>query len=195
MDKLSSMLNEHINTFNSANNPEILSKINYFADTIINCIKHGNKVLIAGNGGSAADAQHFAAELVVRLKYNRNAIPVIALTTDTSTITAIGNDFGYDKIFSRQLQALGKPGDIFIGISTSGDSGNIISSTAVAEGMGICTFILTGKTGGVLCSIIDPSNVIIVPSNNTARIQEFHEFVLHAIAEIVEDYFYKLECK
>lgn len=195
MAKLNIMLNEHINTFNSANTPEILSKINYFADTIINCIKHGNKVLIAGNGGSAADAQHFAAELVVRLKYNRNAIPVIALTTDTSTITAIGNDFGYDMIFSRQLQALGKPGDIFIGISTSGDSGNIISSTAVAEGMGICTFILTGKTGGVLCSIIDPSNVIIVPSNNTARIQEFHEFVLHAIAEIVEDYFYKLECK
>jgi len=195
MAKLNIMLNEHINTFNSANNPEILSKINYFADTIINCIKHGNKVLIAGNGGSAADAQHFAAELVVRLKYNRNAIPVIALTTDTSTITAIGNDFGYDKIFSRQLQALGKPGDIFIGISTSGDSGNIISATNVAKELGICTFILTGKTGGEICSIIDQSNVIIAPSNNTARIQEFHEFVLHVIAEIVEDYFYKLECK
>ena len=195
MAKLNIMLNEHINTFNSANTPEILSKIKYFADTIINCIKHGNKVLIAGNGGSAADAQHFAAELVVRLKYNRNAIPVIALTTDTSTITAIGNDFGYDKIFSRQLQALGEPDDIFIGISTSGDSGNIISATNVAKELGICTFILTGKTGGELCSIIDPSNVIIVPSNNTARIQEFHEFVLHAIAEMVEDYFYKLECK
>ena len=195
MAKLNIMLNEHINTFNSANTPEILSKIKYFADTIINCIKHGNKVLIAGNGGSAADAQHFAAELVVRLKYNREAIPVMALTTDTSIITAIGNDFGYDKIFSRQLQALGEPDDIFIGISTSGDSGNIISATNVAKELGICTFILTGKTGGELCSIIDPSNVIIVPSNNTARIQEFHEFVLHAIAEMVEDYFYKLECK
>ena len=195
MAKLNIMLNEHINTFNSANTPEILSKIKYFADTIINCIKHGNKVLIAGNGGSAADAQHFAAELVVRLKYNREAIPVMALTTDTSIITAIGNDFGYDKIFSRQLQALGEPDDIFIGISTSGDSGNIISATNVAKELGICTFILTGKTGGELCSIIDPSNVIIVPSNNTARIQEFHEFVLHAIAEMVEDYFYKLEYK
>jgi len=195
MDKVNIMLNEHVNTFNLANTPEILGKINYFADTIINCIKNGNKVLIAGNGGSAADAQHFAAELVVRLKYNRNAIPVIALTTDTSIITAIGNDFGYDKIFSRQLEALGKPGDIFIGISTSGYSGNIISATTVAKGMGICTLILTGKTGGELRSIIDDPNVIIVPSNNTARIQEFHEFVLHVIAEIVEDYFYKLECK
>lgn len=195
MAKLNIMLNEHINTFNSANTPEILSKIKYFADTIINCIKHGNKVLIAGNGGSAADAQHFAAELVVRLKYNREAIPVMALTTDTSIITAIGNDFGYDKIFSRQIEALGEPDDIFIGISTSGDSGNIISATNVAKELGICTFILTGKTGGELCSIIDPSNVIIVPSNNTARIQEFHEFVLHAIAEMVEDYFYKLEYK
>lgn len=195
MAKLNIMLNEHINTFNSANTPEILSKIKYFADTIINCIKHGNKVLIAGNGGSAADAQHFAAELVVRLKYNRNAIPVIALTTDTSIITAIGNDFGYDKIFSRQIEALGEPGDIFIGISTSGDSGNIISATNVAKELGICTFILTGKTGGEICSIIDQPNVIIAPSNNTARIQEFHEFVLHAIAEIVEEYFYKLECK
>lgn len=195
MDKLNIMLNEHINTFNSANTPEILSKVNYFADTIIKCIKNGNKVLIAGNGGSAADAQHFAAELVVRLKYNRNAIPAIALTTDTSIITAIGNDFGYDKIFSRQIEALGKPGDIFIGISTSGYSGNIISATTVAKGMGICTLLLTGKTGGELCSIIDTNNVIIVPSNNTARIQEFHEFVLHAIAEIVEEYFYKLECK
>ena len=195
MAKLNIMLNEHINTFNSANTPEILSKIKYFADTIINCIKHGNKVLIAGNGGSAADAQHFAAELVVRLKYNREALPVMALTTDTSIITAIGNDFGYDKIFSRQIEALGEPDDIFIGISTSGDSGNIISATNVAKELGICTFILTGKTGGELCSIIDPSNVIIVPSNNTARIQEFHEFVLHAIAEMVEDYFYKLEYK
>ena len=195
MDKLNIMLNEHVNTFNSANTPEILSKIKYFADTIINCIKHGNKVLIAGNGGSAADAQHFAAELVVRLKYNREALPVMALTTDTSIITAIGNDFGYDKIFSRQIEALGEPDDIFIGISTSGDSGNIISATNVAKELGICTFILTGKTGGELCSIIDPSNVIIVPSNNTARIQEFHEFVLHAIAEMVEDYFYKLEYK
>ena len=195
MDKLSSMLNEHINTFNSANTPEILSKIKYFANTIINCIKHGNKVLIAGNGGSAADAQHFAAELVVRLKYNREAIPVMALTTDTSIITAIGNDFGYDKIFSRQIEALGEPGDIFIGISTSGDSSNIISATNVAKELGICTLVLTGKTGGVLRSIIDTTNVIIVPSNNTARIQEFHEFVLHAIAEIVEDYFYKLERK
>lgn len=135
-------------------------------------LSQGNKLLFFGNGGSAADAQHLAAEFSVRYKVNRRALPAIALTTDTSTLTAIGNDFGFDHLFSRQIEAIGRAGDIAIGISTSGKSPNVIKALQEARRLGLVTVGLTGGTGGDL-----PGNVDIllnVPSTTVARIQEMH---------------------
>lgn len=147
-------------------------------------LENGKKVLIAGNGGSAADAQHFAAELVVRFKKNRRALPCIALTTDTSILTACANDYSFDDVFSRQIEALGMKDDIFIAISTSGKSKNIIKAIEMAKNKGLKVFGLTGKDGGDIKELCES---IIVPSNETSIIQEVHEFILHSIARCVED--------
>ena len=135
-------------------------------------ITAGNKLMFFGNGGSAADAQHLATELTVRYKTNRPAISALALTTDTSALTAIGNDFGFDELFSRQIEALGKPGDVAIGITTSGKSPNILRALAQAKKMGITAAAFGGKGGGELAGLADP--LLVVPSNTTARIQEMH---------------------
>lgn len=135
-------------------------------------LRAGGKLFFFGNGGSAADAQHLATELTVRYKTNRKAIAAIALTTDTSALTAIGNDFGFDDLFARQLEALGKPGDVAIAISTSGKSPNIIKALRQAKSMGIVPAALGGKGGGDLVGLAEP--LLIVPSNTTARIQEMH---------------------
>lgn len=142
------------------------------------------KILIAGNGGSAADAQHFAAELVGRFQVNRRALPCIALSTDTSNLTAIGNDFGFDEVFARQVEALGHSGDAFIGISTSGNSENIIAAVREAKKQGMATIGLLGRDGGKLAGLVD--HAVIVPHDVTARIQEAHIFILHYWAGCVE---------
>ena len=135
-------------------------------------IKAGGKILFFGNGGSAADAQHLATELAVRYKTDRAPIAALALTTDTSALTAIGNDFGFEQLFARQVAALGKKGDVAIGISTSGNSKNVINALAVARKMGITTAAFTGKTGGDVAGLCDI--LLNVPSATTARIQEMH---------------------
>lgn len=156
------------------------------SDRIANAFRNGNKVLIAGNGGSAADSQHFAAELVVRLTAQRNrvAFPAIALTVDSSIITAAANDFGFEHIFSRQVEALGNSGDVFIGISTSGNSENILNAFRAAKRLSMITFALCGEAGvkePALCDL-----ALTVPSPMTARVQEEHIFALHLLAELIE---------
>lgn len=155
------------------------------AELIISSLKSGNKILVFGNGGSAADSQHMAAELVGRFKKERKAWPAIALTTNTSILTAVANDYSYDVIFARQIEALGKSGDTAIGISTSGNSKNVIEAIRKAKAMGVKTLSLTGGDGGKLACESDVS--IIVPSKDTPRIQECHLLVIHMICEIVEN--------
>ena len=147
-------------------------------------VRHGGKLLFFGNGGSAADAQHIAAELVVRYKTDRKAIAAIALTTDTSTLTACANDLGYDALFERQIEALGRPGDVAIGISTSGRSPNVLRGLRQARNGGLKTVGLTGGTGGELGPICD--SMITVPSTVTARIQEMHITIGHMLCIALE---------
>jgi len=147
-------------------------------------LNNQGKVMIFGNGGSAADAQHFAAEIVGRYKKERAAYPAVALTTDTSIITAVANDYSFDAIFSRQIEALGKKGDIAFGISTSGNSGNVIEGIKKAKELGIATICLLGKDGGKLKDLAELS--IVISSDNTPRIQEAHILIIHIICEEVE---------
>ncbi|MES2637547.1 MAG: D-sedoheptulose 7-phosphate isomerase [Pseudomonadota bacterium] len=148
------------------------------------CIKSGGKILIMGNGGSAADSQHIAAEIVGRFKKERKGMPAIALTTDTSIITSVGNDYGYDYIFARQVEALCRPEDLVIGITTSGNSANVVRAMEAAKEIGATTVGLTGGNGGKLNAICDFN--LVMPSPVTARIQEAHIFVGHSLCEILE---------
>jgi len=165
-------------------NEELLNKIVEVCKLCVELYKGKNKTILAGNGGSAADAQHIAAELVGRYGFDRPSIPSLALTTDTSCLTAIGNDYGYDKIFSRQLEGMGQSGDIFIGISTSGNSKNIINAFEVAKEKGIKTIALVGRDGGKMAKIADIA--LVVPSDSTPRIQESHILIGHIICDIIE---------
>lgn len=166
---------------------EILNKLSLIIAKINDCLQQGGKILIAGNGGSAADAQHFAGEIVGRYKKERKGYPAIALTTDISIITSIANDYSFDIIFSRQIEALAKKGDIFFGISTSGNSKNIIEAVKKAKELGLTTVCLLGKGGGKLKDLADFS--IIVPSEDTPRIQECHIMLIHIICEEAEKLF------
>lgn len=161
------------------------------AQKIIQCYKQGKKVIFFGNGGSAADAQHLATELISRFQKERKSLPAIALTTDTSALTAIGNDYGFDKIFSRQVEAVVEKGDLVIGISTSGNSVNVIEGIKEAKKGGAYTLGFLGATGGKLKDIVDLA--LCVPSLNTARIQEVHITVGHIICQIVEEELFKEE--
>jgi D-sedoheptulose 7-phosphate isomerase len=154
------------------------------ATLVAGCLRSGGKILFCGNGGSAADAQHLAAEFVGRFILDRQALPAIALTTDSSILTAVGNDYGFEQVFSRQIQALGRPGDVTIGISTSGQSPNVIAAMREARKKGLKSIGLAGKDGGALAKCVDIP--IIIPSQNTARIQECHITVGHLICELVE---------
>lgn len=145
----------------------------------------GKKILVAGNGGSAADAQHFAAEMTGRYMKERQSLPAIALTTDTSALTAIGNDYGFDRIFSRQLEGLGQAGDIFFGISTSGNSPNVIEAMKVAKEKGLINVALLGKGGGKMRELADFA--LVVPSNETPRIQEAQQWIWHTWCEIIDE--------
>lgn len=166
------------------NNNELLSKIEEVSKLCVELYKGSNKTILAGNGGSAADAQHIAAELVGRYGFDRPSLPSLSLTTDTSNLTAIGNDYGYDSVFSRQLEGMGQKGDIFIGISTSGNSKNIINAFEVAKNKGIKTVALVGRDGGEMAKMADIS--LIVPSDSTPRIQESHILIGHIICDIIE---------
>ena len=148
------------------------------------CIANGGKILIMGNGGSAADSQHIAAEIVGRFKKERKGLPAIALTTDTSIITSVGNDYGYHYIFARQVEALCRPEDLVIGITTSGNSANVVNAIEAANAIGATTVGMTGGTGGKLNALCKYN--IVIPSNITARIQEAHIFVGHSLCEILE---------
>lgn len=166
-------------------NGELLEKISTLASLCVEMYKKGlNKTILAGNGGSAADAQHIAAELVGRYGFDRPSLASLSLTTDTSNITAIGNDYGYDKIFSRQLEGMGREGDIFIGISTSGNSKNILNAFQVAKEKGIKTVALVGRDGGEMAKMADIC--IVVPSHDTPRIQESHILIGHILCDIIE---------
>jgi len=149
-----------------------------------NTINNGGKILIMGNGGSAADSQHIAAEIVGRFKKERKGMPAIALTTDTSIITSVGNDYGYDYIFARQVEALCRPEDMVIGITTSGNSANVVRAIEAAKEIGATTVGLTGGSGGKLNNLCNYN--IVVPSSVTARIQEAHIFIGHSLCEILE---------
>jgi D-sedoheptulose 7-phosphate isomerase len=165
-------------------NEALLDMIVTVAQECVAVYRKGKKTMLAGNGGSAADAQHIAAELVGRYGFDRPSIPSLALTTDTSNLTAIGNDYGYDKVFSRQLEGMGQEGDLFIGISTSGNSQNIINAFESAKERGIATVALVGRDGGKMGQMADFS--IIIPSNATPRIQESHILIGHILCDIIE---------
>ena len=156
-------------------------------ETAVATLKAGGKILLCGNGGSAADAQHIAAELTGRYKTERGALAGIALTTDTSALTAIGNDYGYEFVFSRQLEALGREGDLLIAISTSGNSGNVLKALELARKIGIKTIGLSGRTGGAMNELCDLN--LVVPSNDTPRIQEMHIMIGHIICQAIDDAF------
>jgi len=161
-----------------------LENIKLACERIILSYKKGGKILVCGNGGSAADSQHMAGEFLNRFKMERPPLPCLALSTDTSTLTAISNDYNFDEVFSKQVQAHGNPLDIFIGISTSGNSKNIIRAVEVAKEKNIFTICLLGKDGGILKKKCDLP--IIVPSNDTPRIQESHILIIHILCETVE---------
>jgi D-sedoheptulose 7-phosphate isomerase len=151
----------------------------------VEVIRAGKKIMLAGNGGSAADAQHIAAEIIGRLKYDRPALAAIALTTDTSVLTAVGNDYGYEKIFSRQVEGLGCSGDMFIGLSTSGNSKNVLQALESAKQKKIITVGFTGKTGGAMRGMCD--YLLAAPSDDTAKIQECHIIIGHILCGILEN--------
>lgn len=163
----------------------MLGLMDQVAQVCVEALQSGKKILLAGNGGSAADAQHIAGELVSRFAFDRPGLPAIALTTDTSIMTAIGNDYGYEKLFERQIQALGNAGDIFIAYSTSGNSKNIIAALSEAKRKGLISVGLTGNRGGSMNGLCD--YVFAVPSSNTPKIQEGHLIIGHTLCGIIEE--------
>jgi D-sedoheptulose 7-phosphate isomerase len=181
-DVLSKLVNEH------------QSELDQLTKIFVDCFTSGHKVLFCGNGGSAADSQHIAAEFINRFRFDRPALPALALTVDTSVLTCIGNDSSYDFVFSRQVEALAQPGDVVIGITTSGRSKNILLALEAAKKKKAIAVGLTGKDG--VARMKDVTDFTLgVPSNDTARIQEGHEFALHCVAAIVENTMFEKEKK
>lgn len=176
-------LSEHLDCLQTLK--DIEPDVSHAVKALVSTIESGKRIFICGNGGSAADAQHFAAELTGRFEKERGSLPAMALTTDSSALTAIGNDYGFEQVFSRQIQGLGQKGDALIAISTSGNSPNIRKAVQKAASMGIQTIGLLGKDGGSLSGEVDCP--VIVPHARTARIQEAHIFILHFWAFCVED--------
>ena len=178
--------NEHLKT-SQATLEYIAKPLENAANLCINCLQNGGKILIFGNGGSAADAQHIAAELVGRYKVERRGLPAIALTTDTSALTSIGNDYGYSHVFDRQVEALANKGDVVIGISTGGSSGNVISALKLAKDIECKTIGFSGRDGGEMNALCDIN--LIVPAEDTPRIQEMHIVIGHTICHLIDQEF------
>ena len=184
-NKIPAIFDESIDVISKSKSLE--KSIQNVIDKIISCFENGNKIIIFGNGGSAADSQHFAAEFIGRFLKERTSLPAISLTTDSSILTALGNDYSFETIFSRQCEAVVKKNDIVFGISTSGNSINVINGFNTAKNHGGFTIGLLGSDGGELNKISDLS--IVIPSTSTPRIQESQRIILHIICEIVEEYF------
>lgn len=160
------------------------------ADLMHNCLAAGNKIMSCGNGGSAGDAQHFSSELINRFETERQALAAVALTTDTFALTSIANDYAYENIFSRQVEALGKSGDILLAFSTSGNSKNVIKAIELAHQLDINVIVLTGKQGGDMRNILANRDVeLCVPSDSTARIQEVHLVLIHCLCDLIDQYY------
>ncbi len=174
---------------------QLIKPIATAGQMMVDCLLNNRKILICGNGGSAADAQHFSAELLNRYQIDRPPLPAIALTTDTSTLTSIGNDYDFNLIFSKQVKALGQAGDVLLAISTSGDSPNILKAIEAAEQKGLTVIALTGKTGGAMKAQLDPERhgVICVPGDRTARIQETHLLIIHCLCDMIEQHLFSTE--
>jgi len=172
---------------------ELTPKILNVVDVCVNCLRKENKIIFCGNGGSASQSQHLSAELVGRYKLERRAMNSISLTVDTSNLTAIGNDYGFENIFSRQLEGIGRAGDVLIGLSTSGNSKNILNAFNVAKKKTITTIALTGRDGGEMTKIADYS--LIVPAQTSAHIQECHLAIGHLICDLIEKGIYGNENK
>jgi D-sedoheptulose 7-phosphate isomerase len=184
-DKILAQVQEHQTVIKKLSDTAFVDKIDAVCRLITDTIKNGNKLLIFGNGGSASDAQHIAAELTGRFVKNRKAYPAIALTTDTSALTAIANDYGFERVFARQIEALAQPGDVIIGISTSGNSANVIQGLLEAKKRACKLIGFTGNDGGRMNDICD--YCLIVDSNVTARIQEAHILIGHVICSAIDD--------
>ncbi|MBD3840415.1 MAG: D-sedoheptulose 7-phosphate isomerase [Campylobacterales bacterium] len=185
-DTVQDQFEKHLQTILDVQKQSV-EKVIKVAQLVVETLQDGNKILVCGNGGSAADAQHFAAELTGRYKTERRGLPAIALTTDTSALTAIGNDYGYDRVFDRQTQALAQKGDLLIGISTSGNSKNVINAFKIAKELGCKTVGISGRDGGMMNSVCDLN--LVVPSDDTPRIQEMHILFIHTICQIIDDNF------
>ncbi len=182
LDEILLQQKENIEKVRESGYPE---QVSHAVRLQLEALRQGNKILIAGNGGSAADAQHLAGELVGRFLKERKGLGAVALSTDTSILTSVGNDYGYGEIFARQVEALGRPGDVFLGISTSGNSENIIKAVKKARELGLVTVCLTGRDGGELKELCDCN--MVVPLEETPRIQEFHTMTVHMMCELVEE--------
>lgn len=175
---------DHLQVLQAVMNSGLLEQIDVIAKEIKAALARGNKVLFCGNGGSAADSQHLAAEFVGRFQKERQGLPAIALTVDTSILTAVGNDYGYDKVFVRQVEALGREGDVLVGISTSGNSGNVVQAIELAKSKGMYCVGMTAAGGGKMATLCD--QCLIVPAKVTARAQEMHILMGHILCELVE---------
>ncbi|MGE4345444.1 MAG: D-sedoheptulose 7-phosphate isomerase [Geoalkalibacter sp.] len=185
-DRISLFFEGHQKAFTCVQS-DLSEKLPQMAEALIDCLRAGHKILVMGNGGSAADAQHFAAELVGRFSGERRALPAIALTTDTSILTAVANDFGFDEIFKRQVQALAAPGDVVLAISTSGNSNNVYRGLLEARNTGCKTVALLGGDGGRIAEMVDEPLVVSVPE--TPHIQEMHAMILHLLCRLIDDAF------
>lgn len=181
---IESVINEHLSTVENMQK-KCMEDIQKMALLCQEALKNGHTIFFCGNGGSAADSQHLAAEIVGRFLKERRGMPAVALTTDTSILTAVSNDYGYEKIFARQVEALVRPGDVVVGLSTSGNSPNVVAAIEMAKTMEALTIGMTGGTGGKLAQICDAC--LIVPSPVTARVQEAHILVGHIICEMIDE--------
>jgi D-sedoheptulose 7-phosphate isomerase len=161
-----------------------IERIRLLGELLSTCLREDHRIFLCGNGGSAADAQHIATEMVCRFETKRRALPAIALTTDTSALTAIGNDFGYEQVFARQVEALARPGDLLMGVSTSGNSANVIAAVKQANTMGVTTLGLLGGKGGKLLELTQ--HALVVPNDVTARVQECHILVGHIWCAMID---------
>lgn len=179
---LDTMIDAHVRCLESLKS--IAPALNKVGDTLLQCLLGGGKLMICGNGGSAGDAQHFAAEIIGRFEKERRGYPAVALSTDTSILTAVGNDYGFDEVFARQVDGLGRAGDVLIGISTSGNSANVIRAVKRAATLGVKTVGLLGRDGGILKDLVEQP--IVVDNPATARVQEAHIFILHYWAWQIE---------
>ncbi len=183
-DSFSSIIQHHRDAVEKSFSPDQLKVLETIAEAILKAFRNGGKLLLCGNGGSAADCQHIAAEFIARFKLERKSLPAIALTTDTSILTALANDYSYDRVFSRQVEGLGAPGDVLIGLSTSGNSKNVLEAVRTAKAQGLVTVGVTGGAGGELAKLCDL--VFFARTPMTPHIQEIHITSLHAVSEVVE---------